>query len=137
MSSDSENAVRTIAKIAGVNVSQLPPLTPEDFRVSDWRWLEHATGQDIRDSLCDVWHKMGAKIVCPRCHSYATQVFFDGRFDKIPKIFWCGYERYLWHDGASDRRVRQVAADMHFKMEQHDEEDRQNGKSKSAARTYR
>jgi hypothetical protein len=135
--SDKSNALDYIAHLFKINASQLPSLDPEDFHVSDWPYLEYATATDVRGSMCDKWSKLGVSVKCPSCGRYATEVFFVSRSDRLPSIFFCGYERKLWNSSAPDWRMKQVATQMKVKYDEYDAEDRENRKSDATARTYR
>lgn len=118
--SDKSIALDVIAKIADVEVSQLPSsLSPSDFSASDWQAvLEYATAVDIRESLVGVYQRSGANTICPKCHRYARGMFFE-RGSRSPSVFRCEYDNTVWYnsgadEGLVDRTLRRYNASLWY-----------------------
>lgn len=94
-------AFETIARIADVEVRQLPDLSPDDFSMSDWDCMEYATAVDIRESLMGAYQRAGANTICPKCHRYARGLFFE-KGARLPSVFRCEYDNSVWHNAGAD-----------------------------------
>lgn len=93
-----------LADMVGCRPDQLPNVSPGDFAVSDWEYLEYSTGYDMICCLMGVWG-MSVDTRCPHCGHYAKRVlsFHKGR---RPSAFYCDICNGIWGEADEEDLFR-------------------------------